>query len=270
MKNLSKKKLVFIALLAVFAIIVLAWLAPLQRTAGVHIVSDIGISQGAAENNSEMESVKVHGTVWNDGDIIAKNLTALVIFTEAAQNKIVRKNVPLGDLPPNKGQFMEFDSEYLRERTVPKTVVNVTVQFDWMENGQIKTTETLLSSGEPDSPDKGNNNAGKFIYGNATVESIEIMVLESFPVQIKVNARGYLPDGCTSIYEITKEKKDTTFFVNIKTVRPADTFCTQSLVPFQEVIPLDVYGLKAGIYTVNVNGVNSTFELGTDNIIQGR
>ncbi len=266
MNNISRKNLVFIALLAVFAIIVLAWFAPLQRTAGVHIVSDVSISQGGAENNSEMESVKVHGTVWNDGDIIAKNLTATVIFSDAAQNKIARKNVPLGDLPPNKGQFIEFDSEYLRERTVPKTMVNVTVQFDWIENGQLKTTETLLSSGGSDSPD--NNNTGKFIYGNATVESIEIMVLESFPVQIKVNARGYLPDGCTKIDGITKEKKDTTFFVNIKTVRPADTFCTQSLVPFQEVIPLDVYGLKAGIYTVNVNGVNSTFELVTDNIIR--
>ena len=48
MNNISKKKLVFIALLAVFAIIVLAWLAPLQRTAGVHIVSEVGISAGSS------------------------------------------------------------------------------------------------------------------------------------------------------------------------------------------------------------------------------
>ena len=143
MNNGSKKKLLLIALLAVFAIIVLAF-APLQRTAGVNIVSDVSISQGAAENNSEMESVKVHGIFWNEGDIIAKNLTATVIFTDAAHNKVVRKKVPVGgDLLSNKGQFMEFDSEYLRERTVPKTAVNVAIQFDWMENGQLKTTETL-------------------------------------------------------------------------------------------------------------------------------
>jgi len=150
MNNISNKKMVFIALLAVFAIIVLAF-APLQRTAGVHIESDVSISQGAAENNTEMESVKVHGTFWNEGDLIAKNLTAMVIFTDAAHNKVVRKNVHVGgDLLSNKGQFIEFDSEYLRERTVPKTVVNVTIKFDWMENGQLKTTETLLSSDEPD------------------------------------------------------------------------------------------------------------------------
>ena len=52
MNNMSKKNLVLIALLAVLAIIILAWFAPLQRTAGVHIVSDVSISQGAAENNS--------------------------------------------------------------------------------------------------------------------------------------------------------------------------------------------------------------------------
>jgi len=268
MDKVARKKFIFtaLAILAACAIIVLAWFAPLQRTAGVHIVSDVSISQGAAENNSEMESVKVHGTFWNDGDAIAKNLTASVIFTDAAHNKVVRKNVPVsGDLLPNKGQIMEFETEYLRERTVPKILVNVTVQFEWIENGQIKTT-TLLSTNESDS--QGNNDTGKFIYGNATVESIEIMILESFPVQINVNARGYLPDGCTRIDGITKEKKENTFLVNIKTVRPSDLFCTAAIVSFKEVISLDVYGLNAGIYKVDVNGVNGTFELGTDNIIR--
>ena len=129
--------------MTVCAIIVLALFAPLQRTAGVHIVTDVSISQGTAENNTEMETVKVHGTFWNEGDIIAKNLTATVIFTDDAHIKVVRKNVSVsGDLLPNKGFIMEYDSEYLREKTSPKTVVNVTIQYDYMENGQRKTTST--------------------------------------------------------------------------------------------------------------------------------
>ncbi len=145
MKNTAKKRLIFIALaiLAVCAIIVLSWFTPLQKTTGVHIVSSVGISQGAAENNTEMENIKAHGTFWNDGDITAKNLTATVIFADAAHNKVVRKTVKEGvDLLPNKGLTVEFDSEYSRERTIPKTEVNVTIQFDWMENGQLKTTST--------------------------------------------------------------------------------------------------------------------------------
>ncbi len=140
MKNISKKKLVFIALLAVFAIIVLAWFAPLQRTAGVRIGLSIGSSQGATENNTGMEIIKMNGTFWNEGDIIAKNLTAIVIFTDEAHNNVVRKTVKEGiDLPPNKGQIVEFYSEYSRERTIPKTDVNIMIQFYWIENEQLKS-----------------------------------------------------------------------------------------------------------------------------------
>lgn len=50
MKKVAGKKLIFIALavLAVCAIIVLALFAPLQKSKYVHIVSDVGISQGQA------------------------------------------------------------------------------------------------------------------------------------------------------------------------------------------------------------------------------
>ncbi len=155
MKNVSRNKLVFIALavLAVCAIIVLAWFAPLQRTSGVAIATEVGISQGAVENNSEMEIIKVHGTFWNEGSILAKNLTGIVIFTDTGHNKEIRKNISIGgDLPPNKGSLMVFDSEYTREKTVPKTdvnltYVNVTLQFDWIENGLSKNTTMLVYSG---------------------------------------------------------------------------------------------------------------------------
>lgn len=131
MKNISKKKLLFIALLAVSVIIIVALITPVQRIARVHIVSEVSISQGSSENNSEMENIEVNGIFWNEGDIIAKDMTATVIYTDFARNEVVRKKVPVGgDLLPNKGQFMEFDSEYLRKRTVPKTVVNVAIRFE--------------------------------------------------------------------------------------------------------------------------------------------
>ncbi len=153
MKNIARKELIFIAItiLAVFAIIVLAWFAPLQKSKYVHIVSEvgIGISQEAAENNTEMETIKVHGTFWNDGNLVAKDLTAAIIFADAAHNKVVRKNIPIGgDLPPNKGSIMEFDSEYTRKKTMPETDVNITIQYDWMENGQSRTTLTPVHSAQ--------------------------------------------------------------------------------------------------------------------------
>jgi len=101
-----------------------------------------------------------------------------------------------------------------------------------------------------------------------TVDEIDIQVLGSFPVQVRVIARGNLPDGCTTIKDVTKERQDLKFIVEITGQRPADIACTQALVPFEEVIDLDVYGLKAGTYTVEVNGVRDTFELSTDNVPQ--
>ncbi|HAJ33877.1 MAG TPA: hypothetical protein DCK79_11065 [Candidatus Atribacteria bacterium] len=100
----------------------------------------------------------------------------------------------------------------------------------------------------------------------APVEGIEIVILESFPVQVQVIASGNLPDPCTEISEVLQEREGNTFFVTIKTYRPPG-FCIQVLAPFEEIIPLDVYGLPAGTYTVDVNEVQGTFDLEIDNIL---
>ena len=46
-----------------------------------------------------------------------------------------------------------------------------------------------------------------YTYGTATVETIQVLMLESFPVQVKVVATGYLPDSCTEINEIKTRKE---------------------------------------------------------------
>lgn len=103
------------------------------------------------------------------------------------------------------------------------------------------------------------------IMGLAPVEEIEIVILESFPVQINVIVSGNLPDPCTEIFEVLQEKESNTFFIIIKTYR-SPGFCIQVLALFEEIIPLEVYGLPAGTYTVDVNGVQATFDLEVDNI----
>ncbi len=106
---------------------------------------------------------------------------------------------------------------------------------------------------------------GEVIQGEAVVEEIDIQILESFPVQVHIVARGYLPDGCTEIDEIEQTRSGQTFQVTITTARPAGVACTEAIVPFEEVVALDVLGLEAGTYTVNVNGVTGSFKLDMDN-----
>lgn len=106
---------------------------------------------------------------------------------------------------------------------------------------------------------------GTYVYGDAPVENIDILILESFPVQVQVIAKGNLPDGCTVIDQKTQKRVGNTFTVLITTKRPQDAICTLALKPFEERISLDVAGLPKGTYTVDVNGVKKTFKLDADN-----
>lgn len=108
---------------------------------------------------------------------------------------------------------------------------------------------------------------GLLVTGTAVVEDIDILILESFPVQVHVVARGYTPDGCTEIDQALVERQDDTFRVTITTVRPANVACIDIIRPFEQTIPLDVLGLPAGTYSVDVNGVRGTFTLATDNVL---
>ncbi len=102
----------------------------------------------------------------------------------------------------------------------------------------------------------------------AQVDEVDVLVLESFPVQIEVVIRGTLPDGCTTIDRVEQvfDPDENTFWIDLSTVRRSDEVCTQALVPFEETVSLDVYGLAAGAYTVVVNDVRDTFTLEVDNL----
>lgn len=104
------------------------------------------------------------------------------------------------------------------------------------------------------------------VIGVANVDSIEVLILESFPVQIEIKARGSLPNGCTTIDNVSIDRAGNEFNVAIATLQDAGQVCTQALVPFEETIPLDVEGLPAGSYQVNVNGRTGSFTLSVDNV----
>ncbi|UGV40122.1 protease inhibitor I42 family protein [Methanococcoides orientis] len=138
-------------------------------------------------------------------------------------------------------------------------------------------TVTVLASGEHDGEDDADGDDmitdvddTEYIIRDAMVDDIEIFMMESFPLQVSVSATGYLPDGCTVIDEenIEVTRDGNTFNVALKTKRPTDAMCTQALVPFEVNIPLEVYGLEAGVYTVDVNGVTDTFEFTMDNVME--
>jgi hypothetical protein len=154
------------------------------------------------------------------------------------------------------------------EATIPLDVLNLDAGTYTVTVDQVSDSFELAVDNIPQEPGMGAEPSEEVIVSKmAAVESIEIRILESSPVQVHVLTKGILTDGCTEIGEIIKEREGNSFHVRLTTVRPADAICTQELAPFEESVPLDVYGLPAGTYTVEVNGVTDSFELSVDNVL---
>jgi inhibitor of cysteine peptidase len=115
----------------------------------------------------------------------------------------------------------------------------------------------------------GGGAGGSGSDGLAVVYEVQLMTLESFPLQIQATVRGNFPDACTQLGEVSQsfDQKNKMLRVRIPATRPADAVCAQMLSPFETTVPLEVYGLPAGTYTVDVNGVFVQFTLAQDNIL---
>lgn len=123
-----------------------------------------------------------------------------------------------------------------------------------------------VSSDDPTPTPEPTLNPDEFTFEEAPVESVDVVFLESFPLQVHVVASGSLSNGCKSIHDSSVQRQGSTFKVTLTAaVQTGDIACTEALVPYQENIPLDVYGLPAGEYTVNVNGVTTSFTFEQDN-----
>lgn len=102
--------------------------------------------------------------------------------------------------------------------------------------------------------------------GPAPVEAVDIFQVDTFPVVASVVARGHFPNECMTIDQISQDRRGGTIFVAIDSVHSGDSACPEKRVAFEEAVELDLVGLPAGIYVVDVNGLQGTFKLQRDNI----
>ena len=104
----------------------------------------------------------------------------------------------------------------------------------------------------------------------AELSKVDVLLQESFPVQVNVAIQGMLPDGCTSIDRVDQQHSNNNFRLMVVTARLTTTMCMAQRQPFEQNIPLDVAGLAAGTYTVTVQGQNQmsgSFQLSADNLL---
>ena len=88
----------------------------------------------------------------------------------------------------------------------------------------------------------------------AIVETVEVNVLESFPLQLTLTVTGNFQDGCEAPLKVKQEQDGDRLDITLYRELPADAICTAVIVPFEETVPLEG-GFESGTYTLDVNGV---------------
>ncbi len=107
---------------------------------------------------------------------------------------------------------------------------------------------------------------GEVSVSAAPIDSVSIETTDGFPVEQTVVVSGSLPNGCTYLNTPVQLRDGNVFYIRLDTRTEGD-LCTQALVPFEERINLSVNNLPAGVYIVNINGREISFELENDNIL---
>lgn len=99
-----------------------------------------------------------------------------------------------------------------------------------------------------------------FILREVPITAVEVLILESFPVQVRARVTGYFSDGCTTLHSVRQSRTGNDVTVTISSKRPKDAFCTQAIVPYESTISLGGQ-FPPGSYSVAVNGVRRDFQV---------
>ena len=86
-----------------------------------------------------------------------------------------------------------------------------------------------------------------------SLNSSELLTLESSPLQFTLALKGSLPTPCNQLrVDVSPPDSENKIIVDVYSVVKADEICAQVVEPFEENVPLGSF--PAGHYTLWVNG----------------
>jgi inhibitor of cysteine peptidase len=106
----------------------------------------------------------------------------------------------------------------------------------------------------------GSAQSPTLVPGMLPVEQVEVVVLESFPYQLRAQVKGHLADSCTRLDAVTQSREGNTITISITTLREQDAFCLQRIEVVERTIPIEG-GFLPGDYVLRVNNVAQRFTL---------
>lgn len=94
----------------------------------------------------------------------------------------------------------------------------------------------------------------------AQIDSVEVQIAESHPVQVFAQVKGTLGDGCTSLGTISQKRNTNTIEVTVLANHTGAEVCTMIAQIIDKNIALEG-DFPAGQYVVRVNGVEKQFSV---------
>ncbi len=89
--------------------------------------------------------------------------------------------------------------------------------------------------------------------GEVHLDSAELLIMESYPLQFALGLTGNLPTPCHKVrVAVSQPDKDNKIDVNVYSVADPNEICAQVLEPFDINIPLGSF--PTGQYTLWING----------------
>lgn len=126
--------------------------------------------------------------------------------------------------------------------------------YEWMP----EESELIeMAEGATDMPDETDGNLRRV---ETVIESVDVAVLESFPMQLSLTVSGYQPDGCDVPVQVEQEVNENTVVISIYRELPIDVMCPASIVPYEETIMVNA-GFEGGTVEIRVNDFTTSVDL---------
>jgi hypothetical protein len=84
--------------------------------------------------------------------------------------------------------------------------------------------------------------------GKVYIEEAQLLVMESYPVQISLHLKGELPTPCNKLQvDIADPDTERKIYVDVYSLFDPEVICVQMTKPFEESFPIPMQGKKMAI-----------------------
>ncbi|ALG66814.1 hypothetical protein [Beggiatoa leptomitoformis] len=102
---------------------------------------------------------------------------------------------------------------------------------------------------------------------NINIKQLDIVTLDTYPMRVNAIAQIELPNNCLLVSDITEEIQNDTFNLTLLPTPQNGVNCQEQPQLIEQIISLNIQGLKSGVYTVNLNEASAEFILMVDSVL---